>query len=126
MAVILVIEDDKDTCDMLARFLGRAGHSTVCASNGREAINKLTEHNPSVLLLDLTMPEMDGLSFLEVMRSYIRWSTLPVFLMTGVGDDAILEKAAALGVKKVFRKAEFKLDELLGAINDIATSSAQR
>ena len=100
MAVILIIEDDKDSCDMLARFLGRSGHTVVCARNGREAINLLTENNPQILLLDLTMPEMDGLSFLEVLRSYIRWSTLPVLLMTGVGDDAVLDKARNLGVRR--------------------------
>src|SRR3982750_2708156 len=120
MAVILIIEDDKDSCDMLARFLGRSGHTVFCARNGREAINLLTENTPQVLLLDLTMPEMDGLSFLEVLRSYIRWSTLPVMLMTGVGDDLVLDKARDLGVKKIFRKAEFKLDDLLEAINQFA------
>ena len=120
MAVVLVIDDDADNCEVLSRFLTRAKHHVVCARNGREALIAVTESSPQVLLLDLSMPEMDGISFLEVLRSYLRWTSLPVILITGIDDPDLLARAAEFGVKRVFRKAQFKLEDLLPAINELA------
>jgi CheY-like chemotaxis protein len=119
MAVILVVDDDADNCELLSRFLGRATHTTHCARNGREAIVALTQYPVELLLLDMGMPEMDGITFLQVLRSYLRWTVIPVILITGMDDPDLMARAAELGVKKVFRKASFKLEELLSTINEL-------
>jgi CheY-like chemotaxis protein len=119
MAAILIVEDDPDNCELLSRFLARAKHTTLCARNGREAIVALTQSPIDLLLLDMGMPEMDGITFLQVLRSYLRWTVMPVILITGMDDPDLMARAAELGVKRVFRKANFKLEDLLPAINEL-------
>ncbi|HEY7086877.1 MAG TPA: response regulator [Tepidisphaeraceae bacterium] len=118
MAVILIVEDDRDSCEILARYIQRAGHIAHCAHNGREAVHLLSEKDPQLVLLDVSMPEMDGVSFLQVIRSYLRWAQLPVLLITATTDEAMLRRAADLGVKRVFRKADFNLQDVSAAINE--------
>jgi CheY-like chemotaxis protein len=124
MAVVLVIDDEPDNREAVARFLRRCGHDPVCAANGREAMATLIETNASVVLLDLSMPEMDGVEFLRAMRSYLRWITLPVIVITGISDTAMIDRATDLGVKHVFRKAGFDFFDLLERVNTEAAATA--
>src|SRR5689334_3174844 len=101
MATILIVDDDRDSCEVLSRFLARSGHHALCAHDGREAIIALTEQKPALILLDVSMPIMDGIKFLEVLRSYIRWTPLPAFVISAVANDHVIERAAELGVKRV-------------------------
>src|SRR2546421_7473443 len=89
MAQILVVEDDQDTAESLARFLRRQKHQVMCAGDGHEALGLLMQSMPDVVLLDLRLPEMDGLTFLNVVRSYLRWTSLPVIVVTGCDDDEL-------------------------------------
>lgn len=57
---ILIVEDDRDAREILAAVLGRAGYATATAKNGKEALRKLQQVAPQLILLDLRMPEMDG------------------------------------------------------------------
>jgi CheY-like chemotaxis protein len=65
------------------------------------------------------MPEMDGITFLDVMRCYLRWESVPVILITGYPDDPRLARAHKLGIKKIFTKAAYKLEELLQVIDGL-------
>jgi DNA-binding response OmpR family regulator len=117
MAVILVVEDDADTCESLARFLAHAEYEVVCASDGRDAVAKLTEAKPDLVLLDLRLPEMDGVAFLHVVRSYLQWIELPVIVITGLDDDFVVEQTLDAGVKHVIRKGHVEFPDLLAAVN---------
>src|SRR5262249_37433339 len=65
---LLVVEDDAATRQLLERQLLKAGWSVQTAGNGKEALASLEQHCPSVILLDLLMPEMDGFEFVEALR----------------------------------------------------------
>jgi CheY-like chemotaxis protein len=118
MAYVLVVDDEPDSRELLTLFLGRAGHRVREAGNGREAIHALTVERPDLVVLDVRMPELDGVGLLEVMRSYLRWHALPVVLVSAHADARVLDRARELGVRHVLRKAEFRLDDLRGVIND--------
>ena len=122
MSQVLVVDDDADTADATAQFLRRAGHTVRSVPNGREALAALSELVPDVAVLDVRMPEMDGITFLEVMRCYLRWETVPVILITGYPDDPRLARAQKLGIKRIFEKANFSLDELRGTIDAVLSS----
>jgi CheY-like chemotaxis protein len=117
MAVILVVDDDKDTCESLGRFLQRSNHVAVCAGDGQRAMTVLIDEKPDLVLLDLKMPEMDGIAFLNIVRSYLRWTALPIIVISGVVDDDVEERALKLGVKKIFRKTQMEFGDLLSAID---------
>ncbi|MDB5304828.1 MAG: tmoS 25, partial [Phycisphaerales bacterium] len=76
---------------------------------------------PDVVVLDVRMPEMDGLQFLEVIRSYLRWSHLPVVLLTAFADRPVIDRAQELGVNHVFMKANYQLSALLACIEQLAS-----
>ena len=82
MGSVLVVDDDADSRDVVSRLLGRAGYTVRSAVNGRDALIAVTTAPPDVIILDAMMPEMNGVEFLQVIRSYLRWSTLPVILLT--------------------------------------------
>ena len=119
MASILVVDDDPDSRDVLSRSLLKAGYAVRSAENGRLALIALASAVPDVIVLDVRMPEMNGVEFLQVIRSYLRWSTVPVILLTAYGEGPHMERARELGVKHVFLKATYRLDELLACIGEV-------
>ena len=121
MARILVVEDDPAAGEALGKLLRKAGHEVTCAANGRLALTHVLTDTPDVVLLDLVMPDMDGPSFLKVVRSYLRFQTLPVIVLTALEDNPLLEEAAVLNVSAVLVKAKSAGAEILRAIED-ATS----
>jgi len=120
----LVIDDDLDGIEPIALMLRAAGYNTACASNGQSALEMLSTCKPDLLLLDLRMPSMDGISLLLVLRKYLRWAAIPVIVLTAVQFGPELERAKDLGVKKIFVKGTFRLDELLAAVKDHLPPSA--
>ena len=123
MAHVLVVDDEGDSRDFVSRFLQRMGHRVSTAQDGRDALRKLLDQKPDVLVLDVRMPELDGVGLLEVMRSYLRWHTLPVVIVSAHATGEEIERARRLGVRHVLHKANFRLEDLADAIDD-ATRAA--
>jgi CheY-like chemotaxis protein len=119
MAYVLVVEDEGDSRDFVGRFLERAGHRVISAENGRRALQRLLNETPDVVVLDIRMPELDGIGLLEVLRSYLRWHTLPVIVLTAHASNPELDRARELGVCRIFQKANFNLADLGTAIDDV-------
>jgi chemosensory pili system protein ChpA (sensor histidine kinase/response regulator) len=106
MAKILIVDDEADARESMAMLLREAGHLVHCAPNGREALFDLLQEVPDVILLDLAMPEMDGPSFLEVVRSYLRIQSLPVVIHTGLSNSPMIDRARALSVNSILVKGK--------------------
>jgi CheY-like chemotaxis protein len=86
-AVILVVDDNTDIRETVCCLLEESGYETAGASNGQEAIDWLhCETAPSVILLDLTMPVMDGYEFLVLKEAEPFLDDVPVVVMTAVGN----------------------------------------
>lgn len=113
MANILVVDDDPDGRESIALFLREKGHEVTCVPNGREALAKVLTHTPDVVLLDLLMPEMDGPSFLEVVRSYLRIQSLPVVVLTGLAESPMIERVRSLKVNSILIKGKATPEEIL-------------
>ncbi len=78
----LVVEDDADTRELLCADLSDAGINVHRARNGEEALRLLEGFTPAVIVLDLSMPKMDGATFLKFLRSAARWEHIPVVVLT--------------------------------------------
>jgi CheY-like chemotaxis protein len=120
MAKILIVDDSKDIVETFGKFLERAGHEVAGATNGQEALLHVLADKPDVVLLDLFMPEMDGPSFLEVVRSYLRLQALPVVVLTGLAESPMVEKAQHLKVNSVLVKGKATNEEVLHALEEAA------
>jgi CheY-like chemotaxis protein len=118
MAEILVVEDDPYQAETLTLFLRKCGYDVVAAADGRAALNQVIERRPDLMMLDLYLPEMDGIELLEVLSSYMRLKTLPVIVWTGVVDMPPLDRAKSLNANAVLVKSRSTFNNLLAAIRD--------
>ncbi len=118
MAHILIVDDDQDSRETMAKCLQAVGHETSCVPNGREALSQVLVRAPDVILLDLAMPEMDGPSFLEVLRSYLRLQSLPVVVFTGLSESPMIDRARALKVNSILPKGKASPEEVLKALEE--------
>jgi CheY-like chemotaxis protein len=118
MAKILFIDDSPDTCEPVAKYLEKEGHKVSCAADGREALMQVLSNTPDLIILDLMMPEMDGPSFLEVVRSYLRLQSLPVVVLTALGESPMVARAQALKVNSVLLKGKARLEDIGQAVSE--------
>ena len=118
MASIMIVDDAADARDALGRFLEKTGHTVRCVPNGRDALAQVILQMPDVVILDLLMPEMDGPSFLEVVRSYLRLRSLPVVVLTAVSEGPMVERARAAGVTSVLVKSTVAFPDVKRAIEE--------
>ena len=110
MAKILVIDDEQSIRDLLDTLLRRKGYDVVLAESGQKGLEIFRRERPDVLVLDLKMPGMDGLTVLQQVHSLN--PTQPVIILTGAGTPEAERQARALGVTEYVEK-EFSL-HLLG------------
>lgn len=93
-AKILIVDDEPLNVDLLEQQLEEQGYETCAARNGIEALEKLSEYQPDLMLLDWMMPGMDGIEVLAQLRADPRWRALPVIMLTARGTTA--DKVAGL------------------------------
>jgi CheY-like chemotaxis protein len=114
-AVVLVVDDEPDLRQLAVDLLLGHGFDVVIARHGREALERLGEHRPDLVLLDLNMPVMDGWQFLaaqaRLVESYL--VNIPVLILTGA--DGAPQHAAARNAVGLIEKP-FHPDELLDAV----------
>ena len=103
MAKILVIDDDRGIRSLLDTLLRRKGYNVVLAENGRKGLDLFRQARPDVIVLDLKMPEMDGLAVLQQIRRVDL--TQPVIIFTGAGTPERERQLRALGVMEFVEKS---------------------
>jgi len=86
VSTVLVVDDEQDVLQLLSTYLNLQGFSVVTASNGREALTRLAECRPCVILLDLMMPVMDGVEFRQRQQQDPRWARIPVVCLSAKHD----------------------------------------
>jgi CheY-like chemotaxis protein len=110
---ILVVDDEPMVRQSLGQFLGDEGYTVEEAADGADALARVGEHRPDVILLDLMMPGMNGRQFLRALRDDPRYSDLPVVVMTAVRGLTV--QPAAMGASEVVEKP-FDVDDLLNKV----------
>lgn len=89
---ILVVDDEVDFLEMMKARLEANGYEVISANNGKEALERVRNDNPDALLLDIMMPEIDGLAVLKEVRA--KDARLPVFLITAFSNEDRLRIAS--------------------------------
>jgi CheY-like chemotaxis protein len=113
---ILLVDDDDDRRVALAGLLRKFDYSVRSARNGRDALLSVCTAAPAVIALVATEPESSGLEFLQVIRSYLRWRTIPIILLTALEDGEHIARARDFGIRCVFRKGSYELTDLYDCI----------
>lgn len=114
---ILIVEDDRDIRGCLEMVLRSAGYIVESAGNGRQALDLLGNHIPSLILLDLMMPVMDGWQFRAAQVQDLKLATIPVVVMTAGGQAAHYAK---LMNTSGFVQKPLDLDHLIETLSKLA------
>ena len=118
---VLVVEDDRDLADMMSWVLTAAGFQVTTAANGAAGLEALTRLRNCVVILDLVMPDVDGMQFRERQQHDPACREAPVLVVSGRHDAARL--AAGMGVAGFLPKP-FSPDDLVAAVSRIAGGAA--
>ena len=109
---ILVVDDEEYVRKLLQRILEETGYGVVAAANGREALDKMSQTNVSLVLLDIMMPDLDGFQTLKLIRQQYE---VPVIMLTAKREVTTLCDTLALGADDYVVKP-FNTRELLARI----------
>lgn len=120
---VLVVEDEVPIRQMVRRVLEKEGWTVREASNGREALEAIAQSLPSIILLDLMMPVMNGFDFLRELRAQPKWGKIPVVVLTAkdltVGDRKQLKG----NVELILQKGDYSRERLLDQVRDLVRTS---
>ena len=124
MPKVLVIEDDADIRELEQTALSCGGHDVLVAQNGYEGLRALEAQRPCIILLDLMMPVMDGLTFLAERRKRGLAIGVPVICLSAAGAE-MFSHAIRLGANECLAKPT-DLDELCDLVTYYCARSAER
>lgn len=121
---ILVVEDDPILKNLLGHTLA-GKYQTLYANDGNEAIALFDQYKPSIVLLDLMLPTMDGFAVLENIRAHTGLEKdTPVVIVSNLGQQKDIERAKALGANDYLVKAEVAIEEIIAKIEGLLASTA--
>jgi two-component system, OmpR family, response regulator VicR len=119
MAQILIVEDDKVLNDAYKLTLTHDGHEVESVFNGKEALQVAEEQQPDIILLDILMPEMSGIEFLEHYDLLNKHPKAKVVILSNIGEGQEVARAMALGAYKYIVKAHESPEDLSTLVNHL-------
>jgi len=123
--LVMVVDDSLTVRKITTRLLSRAGYQVVTAKDGVDALEQLTEIIPSVMLLDIEMPRMDGFELAKLLRRDEKTRQLPIIMITSRTADKHRDHALQLGVNAYMGKP-YQEDELLEKIAQLLVSQSDK
>ena len=117
-ATILVVEDEPQLRDVVVKQLRAAGYTVTAATDGVEGLHQALAKHPDLILLDIVMPNMDGIEMLQQLREDAWGKDAHVILLTNMDDNGHVMKAMSAGVHTYVGKAETSLESILQLVNE--------
>src|SRR6185436_2504376 len=112
---ILIVEDDPDIAELVARYLEKAGFVTERATSGREALKAIAAKPPGLLILDLMLPHVDGLEVCRVVRGNDATAAIPIIMLTARAEESERIVGLELGADDYLAKP-FSPNELVARV----------
>lgn len=122
MAKILIIEDDPLISRMYESAFKFEGFEVDFASDGKEGLAKIQKDMPTLVLLDIMMPVMNGLEVLSAVEADPKTKSIPVIVLTNLSGTADAEKAIALGAVKYIIKSQYKPKQVVDMVKEILSA----
>jgi two-component system alkaline phosphatase synthesis response regulator PhoP len=112
---ILIVEDDPDIAELVARYLDKAGFTTERAGSGREALHAVSDRPPDLVVLDLMLPHMDGLEVCRHLRGNEATAAIPIIMLTARAEESERIVGLELGADDYLAKP-FSPNELVARV----------
>ncbi len=124
--MILLVDYQPENVQLMADVLSSDGYETLAANSGPEALQKLKEHKPHAILLDMLMPEMDGFEVLRRIRDNPETAQIPIMVITAMWvsdeDRQRIEREA----QSIFQKGTFWIEDLLKEVARLVALRPQK
>ena len=124
MARILLLEDDATFRDLVAAALKRANYEVTALSDGQFGWDAMDKTQPDLIVLDLAMPRLDGLSFLRRLRAEEKWNHVSVLVVSANSSAASI--AVERGAQGYLLKSRFSMPELLETVQSLTAAAEKR
>jgi CheY-like chemotaxis protein len=115
---VLLIEDDQALAHMYRVKLERDGYTVQVAGDGEEALRQIAETLPDLIFLDIRLPRMDGLAFLEQLRRSRRTRDIPVVIVSNYSEEELVSRGLQLGALEYLIKSQTTPGQLSQGIRD--------
>jgi CheY-like chemotaxis protein len=119
MIKILIVEDDPLISRMYQKIFSFENYTVEVAENGEEALVKIRSAKPTIVLLDVMMPKMNGLQVLEKLKSDPDTKAIPVIMLTNLAGQQDAEKALSLGAIKYIVKSQYEPKQIVDMVKEI-------
>ncbi len=116
---VLIVDDDANIREVLCSMLAFAGYEPLTAVDGVDALEKIEKHHPDMVILDIMMPNMDGLTACRVLKRQSQTANLPVILLSGKSHLTLEEKSLSGYADKYLNKP-VSLQELVINLQEVA------
>lgn len=125
MSKILLIEDDKFLRELIIQKLGKEGYDVSEAPEGESGLLKIKEERPDLVLLDLILPGIDGFEVLSRMKKDAELASIPVIILSNLGQKDDVQKGMDLGAEDYLIKAHFTPGEIVEKIKVILKTESK-
>ncbi len=120
---VLLIEDDLFIRDLYQRQLDLAGYQTTASATALDALQKAGQQQFDIILLDIMLPDMNGIDVLKKLQENPATKAMPVVMLSNMGQDDIINEAKHLGAKKYLIKSLLTPDQILLEIEDVLAAA---
>ena len=121
---ILIIEDDKFLLKAYEIKFKQSDFDVILATDGISGFELAEKEKPSLIILDLMLPRMNGFEFLKKIKSDEKLKNIPVIVISVLGQKVDQERAIKLGAEKYFIKTDYTLEEIIKNLKNILTTTA--
>lgn len=112
---ILIIDDEDEIRENISRIFELSEYTVFSAANGKDGLIKAKRHSPDIIICDVMMPEMDGITFLNFLQSDLEISSIPVIFLTARANENDIKNGLKYGAE-IFINKPFDIDDLLNAV----------
>lgn len=121
----LIVEDEQFIRDIYKRQLEKAGVTVDGFGNGKEGIQAISQNKYDIILLDIMLPDLNGLEILKQIKQNPASKNIPVIMLTNLGQDEIIKEGFTLGAQGYFIKASYTPDQIVAEVKNILSKNPQ-
>ena len=120
---ILVVEDEEVLAKVLQEKLSKSGYDVAIAVDGEETFAVAKKFVPDAIVLDLLLPKKDGFEVLEALKNDQELKTIPVVVVSNLGEDTDIKRALQLGAADYYVKSEHPINEVVEKVKNVLLKS---
>lgn len=118
LAKVLIVEDDEPLVEVLSERFDNEGFEVIVAKDGEQGLKAALEKQPDVILLDIIMPKLDGLTMLKQLRAHEKGKNIRVIVITNLSDSKEVHEALANGAHDFLVKSDWAIADIVESVRN--------